>query len=66
MLLRVRWLPGSHNVDRPEGSSDIAVLILSALVSVCISFVSPGHAMLAYLLNAIVPWLRRRAPTPIV
>ena len=59
VLLRIQWLPDAQKADRPERSIDIAVLILSALVSVGISFVSPGHAMWAYLLNAAAPWVRR-------
>ncbi len=58
--LRMQWLAGGRAAGRPDRSIELAVLISSALLSVGISFVSPGHAMWAYLLNAATPWLRRR------
>jgi len=44
---------------KPQGRLDVTVLIASALLSCAISFVAPGYAMYAYLLNFVSPLLHR-------
>lgn len=48
---------GAHPVD--SGRIELVVLIASALLSVALSFVAPAQAMLAYLINAFSPAIRK-------
>jgi len=59
VLLRIQSLPDAWTTSDPEYKVDLGLLIFSALVSVGISFVSPSHAMWAYILNAASPLLHR-------
>lgn len=53
----IRAETGVH--DRNDGMVELGVLVASALVSVAISFVDTSLAMLAYLLTAFAPLVRR-------
>jgi len=50
---------GWHTDDLREGTWSLWLLVLSAALSVAISFYDPGLAMLAYLLNFAAPFLGR-------
>ena len=41
----------------PHGSIELGILIASALLSMAIGWVTPGYAMLAYLLNLATPFV---------
>jgi uncharacterized membrane protein len=49
---------GAHPAN--SGRPDLYLLIASALVSVVISLFSAEHAMFAYLLNFLKPWITKR------
>ncbi len=59
VLLRMHRLPDAWTVAESDRVADLGLLIVSALLSVGISLVSPNHAMFAYFLNAASPLVHR-------
>ena len=58
-------LAADRNDDAPDtdrGYVEIGVLIVSAVLAMTIAAFSPGHAMLAYLLNIATPFIKRMVP----
>ncbi|MBS0535262.1 MAG: DUF1211 domain-containing protein [Proteobacteria bacterium] len=65
LRLRALEVLPEHRARARAGNIRTAVFIASALLSVALTFVAPGHAMLAYFLNFIaVPIARWRGAEP--
>ncbi len=58
------WAHGIGGTQTRDRKIGLGLLIVSALMSVAISFVDPSQAMWAYLINAAAPWLRRGLSHP--